>query len=280
MSRQYSNRPFIPPRRRIPHQLCDFVSPAASQISDTPLDNSPWQSTDSLSRIHQSSASSEPAPFSAQNNLSYYQYPSHQHTIESPLLIPSQETNNNNTNNNRLVHHLHESHPSYNFHLSQSNERESSRPSLPLSLVTVIDKYFFYFYWIIFIIYLYQASATANASAPHHRHYRLENPSAASFARHPPWFDDDSDDNSGTMQRSNRNNNHTKRQRSSAVSTPTSQSSQSYHHNERKRSRHEGINDDSSRSNYRSQESSSQPQQHRSSNHHHYQPYSYVLLIL
>ena len=115
-------------------------------------------------------------------------------------------------------------------------------------------------------------------SAPHHRQYRLESPSAASFTPHPPWFDDEREDNNGIIQRSPRNNNHnhTKRQRSSAVSTSTSQSSQSYHHPERKRSRHEGINDENERTNYRPQENvlQQQSQQYRSSSHQHYQPYT------
>ncbi|CAF2967964.1 unnamed protein product [Rotaria sp. Silwood2] len=261
MSRQYSNRPFIPPRRRVSLQMCDFVSYPTSQTSDTSSNSSAWQLTDPLSCIHQQPTSSEPSSHSTQNNVAYFQYPSHQHILESPLLASNQETNNNNNNNNnQVVHHLNELHPSYHFHHLQSNEREQPRSSLPLSLVT--------------------AAATTTATAPHHRHYRLENPSAAAFTRHPPWFDDESEDDHGTIQRSSRNNNHTKRQRSSAVSTPTSQSSQSYQHPERKRSRHEGINDENARANYHSQENvlqqqQQQQQQNRSSSHHphHYQPY-------
>ena len=123
---------------------------------------------------------------------------------------------------------------------------------------------------------LFQAAAAATASAPHHRHYRLESPSAASFARHPPWFDDEREETNGTASRTSRNSNqHTKRQRSSAVSTPTSQSSQPYHHHERKRSRQETDHSGSELSNPTSVENVSQPaqQQYRPSSHHHYQPY-------
>ncbi|CAF3435785.1 unnamed protein product [Rotaria sp. Silwood1] len=261
MSRQYSNRPFIPPRRRVSLQMCDFVSYPPSQTSDTSSDSSSWPLTDPLSCIHPQPTSSEPSSHSTQNSVSYFQYPSHQNTVESPLFVSNQEThnNNNNNNNNQAVHHLNESHPSYHFHYLQSNEREQPRSSLSSSLVA--------------------AAATTTATAPHHRHYHLENPPAAAFTRHPPWLDDESEDNNGTIQRSSRNNNHTKRQRSSAVSTPTSQSSQSYHHPERKRSRHEAINDEHPRTNYRSQENvlqQQQPQQqNRPSSHHqhHYQPY-------
>ncbi|CAM2704712.1 unnamed protein product [Rotaria socialis] len=252
MSRQYSNRPLIPSRRRLSHQMCDFVTYPASQTDDTPADGSSWPIIDPLSCAHQPPTSSEPSSILTQNNLPYFQYPSHEHTLESPLVLPNQEVINNN--NNRIIHHSNESLPAYNFHYSQSNEREQTRPSLPLSLITA-------------------AATTATASAPHHRHYRLENPSAAAFTRHPPWFDDGSEDDSATIQRSTRNNNQTKRQRSSAASTPTSQSSQTYHHHERKRSRHEEINDDSARTNYTLQENVSQQPQSRSSDHH-FQPYS------
>ncbi|CAF2114937.1 unnamed protein product [Rotaria magnacalcarata] len=253
MSRQYSNRPFIPSRRRVSHQMCDFVTYPASQTDDRPTDGSSWPIIDPLSCAHQPPTSSEPPSILTQNNLPYFQYPSHPHTLESPLVLPNQEViNNNNNNNNRIIHHSNESLPAYNFHYSQSNEREQTRPSLPSSLITTAA-----------------TTASASASAPH---YRLENPSAAAFTRHPPWLDDGSEDNSATIQRSTRNNNQTKRQRSSAASTPTSQSSQSYHHHERKRSRHEEVNDDSARTNHPLQENVSQPQS-RSSDHH-FQPYS------
>jgi hypothetical protein len=241
MSRQYSNRPYIPSRPHVSLQMCDFVSYPPSQTNDTSSDSSSWQLTDPLSCMHQQQQSTtSPTP----NDFSYFQYPPHRHTLESPLIASNREPMNN------------QSHPSCHFQYLESNETEPPRSLLPLSRVT--------------------AAATTTASAPHHRHYRLESPSAASFIRHPPWFDDEREDNNGTIQRSSRNNNHSKRQRSSAVSTPTSQSSQSYqhHHHERKRSRHEGINDENERTNYHSQENVLPQQQYRTSSHHPYQPYT------
>ncbi|CAF0843452.1 unnamed protein product [Adineta steineri] len=282
MSRQYSNRPFIPPRRRVSLQMCDFVTYPPSQTNDTTSDNSSWQLTDPLSCMHQqaaaSSASTTTTPLPTQNDFSYFQYPPHRQTFESSSHPINREiinnnninnNNNNNNNNNQHVHHVNESQQPCHFQYVQQpiEEQQTARPLLPLNVVT--------------------AAAATTASAPHHRHYRLESPSAASFTRHPPWFDDEREDNNGTMHRPSRNNNHTKRQRSSAISTSTSQSSQSYHHPERKRSRHEGINDENERMNHRSQENVLQPQpqpqlqqqqpiqqQYQSSSHHHYQPYT------
>ncbi|UJR37664.1 hypothetical protein I4U23_030360 [Adineta vaga] len=259
MSRQYSNRPFIPSRHRVSLQMCDFVSYPTTQPNDTSSDSSSWQLTDPLSCIHPPTTSSASQSLSTQNDFSYFQYPPHRQTVESSSLSSNRETTTN-----PHVHQRDESQPSCHIHYLQSNEEEPTRPLLPLNVVT--------------------AAANTTASAPHHRHYRLESPSAASFTRHPPWFDDERDNNNPITQRSSHNNNnnhnHTKRQRSSAISTSASQSSQSYHHHERKRSRHEGVNNENDRTNHRSQENTShsqqqlQNQQYRSSSHHHYQPYT------
>lgn len=268
MSRQYPNRPYISPHHRVSLQMCDFVSYPTAQTNDGQLDNSTWQLTDSLSCTQQpspqqqqqtasnftASSTSSSSNQTNPNDFSYFQYPPHRHAHETQLNTSNREPISNQQGN--------DSHPSCQYHYVPSTEETSTRPILPLSLVT--------------------AAATTTASAPHHRHYRLDSPSAASFIRHPPWFDDEREDNNGTLQRSSRNNNHPKRQRSSAVTTPTSQSAQSYHHHnhhERKRSRHEGISEENERTNHHSQENvlqQPQPpqQQYRSSSQQHYQPYT------
>src|SRR5438045_2871622 len=125
MSRQYSNRPFIPSRRRVSLQMCDFVSYPPSQTNDTPSNNSSWQLTEPLSCMHQqptSSAHPSPSPLSTQNDFSYFQYPPHRHTLESPLFASNRETNNNNNNNNNQhVHHLNEPHSPCHFRYLESN---------------------------------------------------------------------------------------------------------------------------------------------------------------
>ncbi|CAF0940768.1 unnamed protein product [Adineta ricciae] len=266
MSRQYSNRPFAPPRHRVSLQMCDFVSYPTAQTNDTPSDSSSWQLTDTLSCTHQpTTASSTAHSVSTPNDFTYFQYPHQRQTLDSSSLHSS----NREATSNQQVHQRNESQPSCHFNYLQSHEDEPTRSLLPLNAVT--------------------AAANATASAPHHRHYRLESPSAASFTRRPPWFDDEQEDNNGITQRSSHNNNnnnnynnnsnnhnHSKRQRSSAISTSTSQSSHSYHHHERKRSRHEGINNENDQTNHHSQENAShvQHQQYRSASHHHYQPYT------
>ncbi len=134
MSRQYSNRPFIPPRRRVSLQMCDFVSYPTSQTTDTSSDSSSWQLTDPLSCMHQQPIPPAVLPLPTQNDFSYFQYPPHRQTLESSLLSSNQETNN--------VHHLNESHPSCHFHYLQSNEQEQTRPLLPRNVVTVRKSFF------------------------------------------------------------------------------------------------------------------------------------------
>jgi hypothetical protein len=144
MSRQYSNRPYIPSRHRVPLQMCDFVSYPTSQTNDTSLDSSSWQLTDPLSCMHQQPTSSAPppSPLPTQNDFSYFQYPPHRHTLESPLLA-----SNGEATNNQHVQNLNESRPSCHFHCLESNEEEPTRPLLPLSLVTVKKKLFFFLYY-------------------------------------------------------------------------------------------------------------------------------------
>jgi hypothetical protein len=150
MSRQYSNHPFVSPRRRVSLQMCEFVPYPTSQTNDAPPDNSSWQLSNSLAYIHQqpipTPALPPPPPpppvpsLPTQNDFSYFQYPPHRHTMESPLLAPNLETNNN-----QHVHHLNEPHPSCHFRYLDTNEEEPPRPLLPLSLVTVKKKHFFLF---------------------------------------------------------------------------------------------------------------------------------------
>jgi hypothetical protein len=144
MSRQYSNRPFIPPRRRVSLQMCDYVSYPTSQTNDTSSDSTSWQLTDPLSCMHQQPTPVVPTPLTTQNDFSYFQYPPHRQTFEPPPLLPS----NREINNNQHVHHVNESHPSCQFHYLEANQEEQPRPILPLSVVTVKNKNFFlgYFY--------------------------------------------------------------------------------------------------------------------------------------
>jgi len=138
MSRQYSNRPYIPPHHRVSLPMCDFVSYPTSQTNDTSSDSSSWQLTDPLSCMRQQPTPSAPSPLPTQNDFSYFQYPPHRHTVESPLLPSNREVNNN-----QHVQHLNEPHPSCHFHYMESNEEEPPRPLLPLSLVTVKKDIFF-----------------------------------------------------------------------------------------------------------------------------------------
>ncbi|CAF1133202.1 unnamed protein product [Rotaria magnacalcarata] len=88
------------------------------------------------------------------------------------------------------------------------------------------------------------ATTASSSSAPY---YHFENPSAASFARHPPWFDYEMEGHNSSIPRSSHQNNHTKRQRristaaaAAATAVPTTASnSQTYHHREPKRSRND-----------------------------------------
>ena len=140
MSRQYSNRPYVPSRSHISLQMCDFVPYSASQTNDTSSDSSSWQLTDPLSCMHQQqqqpplppppppqqqqqpSTSSSSTP----NDFSYFQYPPHRHTLESPLIAPNREVASNPP-----------THPPCHFHYLDSTTVEPPRPLLPLSLVTV-----------------------------------------------------------------------------------------------------------------------------------------------
>ncbi len=144
MSRQYSNRPYIPSRPRASLHMYDFVSYPTSQTNDTSPDSSSWQLTDPLSCMHQQPTSSAPPPplLPTENDFSYFQYPPHRHTLESPLLVSNRETTNN-----QHVQHLNEPNPSCHFHYLESNEQEPARPLLPLSLVTVKRKSFFFNYF-------------------------------------------------------------------------------------------------------------------------------------
>ena len=139
MSRQYSNRPFVPPRRRVPLQMCDFVSYPTSQTNDTSSDSSSWQLTDPLSCIHQQPTPSTTLPLPTQNDFSYFQYPPHRQTLESSLLSSNRQTNNDH----QYVNHLNESHPPCHYHYLQSNEEDQTRPLLPLNVVTVRKSFFF-----------------------------------------------------------------------------------------------------------------------------------------
>lgn len=147
MSRQYSNRPYIPSRPRVSLQMCDFASFPPSQTTDTTSDSSSWQLTDPLSCMHQqptsTASSSSPVPppphLPTQNDFSYFQYPPHRHTLESPLI-----TTNREINNNQDIQHLNEPHPSCHVNYLEPNEEESPRPLVPLNLVTV-KKIFFFF---------------------------------------------------------------------------------------------------------------------------------------
>jgi hypothetical protein len=147
MSRQYSNRPLIPPRRRVALQMCDFVSYPPPQTNDTSSDSTPWQLTDPLSCIHQQPTSIAPPPITAQNDFSYFQYPPYRQTFEPPLPASNREINNN-----QHVHQLNEVHPSCHFHYLEPNPEEPPRPLLPLSVVTVKKKILFF---IFFVIYLF-----------------------------------------------------------------------------------------------------------------------------
>lgn len=150
MSRQYSNRPYIPSRPRVSLQMCDFVSFSPSQTTDTTSDSSSWQLTDPLSCMHQpptssasSSSSIPPVPhLSTQNDFSYFQYPPHRHTLESPIITTNREINNNN--NNQGIQHLNEPHPSCHVNYLEPNEEDSPRPLVPLNLVTVKKNLFFF----------------------------------------------------------------------------------------------------------------------------------------
>ncbi len=145
MSRQYSNRPYIPSRPHVSLQMCDFVSYPTAQPNDTSSDSSSWQLTDPLSCMHQQQQST---PSSTENNFSYFQYPPHRHTLESPLIAANRETTNNQ--------HLNQSNPSCHFHYLESNESEPPRPLLPLSRVTVKEEkknFFFYFLLSLSLIY-------------------------------------------------------------------------------------------------------------------------------
>ena len=138
MSREYSNRPFIPPRHRVPLQMCDFVSYPPSQTNDTSSDGTSWQLTDPLSCMHQQPTSVTPSSLLPQNDFSYFQYPPHRQTFEPPLLGSNREVNNN-----QHAHHLNEAHPSCHLHYLEPNQEEQPRPLLPLNVVTV-KKIFFY----------------------------------------------------------------------------------------------------------------------------------------
>ena len=127
MSRQYSNRPFVPPRRQVPLQMCEFVSYPAAQPNDPSTDSSSWRLTDPLPYIHQPSALPPSPPMSAQNDFSYFQYPPYRPALESPLLASNSETSNPHHRNERC--HLHYRAP---------NDAEPTRPLLPFSRVTVI----------------------------------------------------------------------------------------------------------------------------------------------
>ena len=142
MSRQYSNRPYIPPRRRVSLQMCDFVSYPTSPSNDTSPDSSSWQLTDPLSCMHQPSTSSAPLPpHTTPNDFSYFQYPPHRQTLDSSL-PPSHREPSNNVINNQHVHPVNETQPPCHFHYLQANEGEQTRPLLPLNVVTVRKSFF------------------------------------------------------------------------------------------------------------------------------------------
>ena len=127
MSRQYSNRPFVPPRRQVPLQMFDFVAYPTAQANDTSTDSSSWRSTDPLPYMHQPPPLPPSPPMSAQTDFSYFQYPPYRSAVESPLLVSTPETSNSHHRNERC--HLHYRAP---------NEAEPARPLLPFSRVTVI----------------------------------------------------------------------------------------------------------------------------------------------
>ncbi|CAF0959255.1 unnamed protein product [Adineta steineri] len=95
---------------------------------------------------------------------------------------------------------------------------------------------------------------TASATTPN---YRFENPSAASFTRHPPWFDGDWEDHHHGST-SHHNNNHIKRQRSSTTNNSTNSQSYHHHHHQQHRHQHERKRSRNNENEY----------------HPHYQPYS------
>ena len=140
MSRQYSNRPFAPPRHRVSLQMCDYVPYPTAQTNDTSSDSSSWQLTDPLSCTHQpTTASSTTHSLSTPNDFSYFQYPHHRQTLDSSSLHSS----NREATNNQQVHQRNESQPLCHFQYLQSHEEEPTRPLLPLNAVTVKKKFFF-----------------------------------------------------------------------------------------------------------------------------------------
>ena len=85
-----------------------------------------------------SSSTSTPSSSSAHSNpndFSYFQYPPHRHAHETQLNTTNREQMPNQPSNN-------DSHPSCQYHYLPSNEETSTRPILPLSLVTVCHRIF------------------------------------------------------------------------------------------------------------------------------------------
>ena len=85
-----------------------------------------------------SSSTSTPSSSSAHSNpndFSYFQYPPHRHAHETQLNTTNREQMPNQPSNN-------DSHPSCQYHYLTSNEKTSTRPLLPLSLVTVCHRIF------------------------------------------------------------------------------------------------------------------------------------------
>ena len=138
MSRQYSNRPYIPSRSRLSLPMCDFVSYPPSQPNDSSSDSSSWQLTDPLSCLHQQQETASSTVPATQNDFSYFQYPPHRHTLEAPIIASNREPSN--------TQHLNQSHPPCHFHYLESNAVEPPRPLLPLSLVTVREKKILFFF--------------------------------------------------------------------------------------------------------------------------------------
>ena len=149
MSRQYPNRPFVPPRRRVSLQMCEFISYSPAEPNDTPTNSTPWSLADPLSYMHSSSTLVPPVAVAATatasantltspsipatNDFSYFQYPSHRHPVSgSSISGPNRELPNNTH-----LSSFNESNPSCHFHYMGSNDLEQNRPSAPFTRITV-----------------------------------------------------------------------------------------------------------------------------------------------
>lgn len=149
MSRQYSNRPFVPPRHRVPLQMCEFVPYSSTESNDPSSNPTNWPLAEPLPYMHSSSSMVPPLavaaaaaaattvvptpPVTNSNDFPYFRCSPHRHTIDSSI-----SNSNRELPNNPHLHSFNETNPSCHFHdMGTSNDVEQSRPSAPFSRITV-----------------------------------------------------------------------------------------------------------------------------------------------